>query len=420
MKAEAPETLPGSADPESLASEILKALKYRVGKDATVATPHDWLTASIKVVRDRIIDQLDRVDQGGLRPAGQARLLSVAGIPDRPPDARCLLQSRPAGRHARGAGLARRRPRRDRRARAGCRARQWRPRPARRLLHGEHGDRRRARPWLRHPLCQRHVPPGDLRRLAGRAAGNLARPRQSVGVRAPRALLRGRLRRLGRIGHRPRTAGSSAMSGSRTNACWPSPTTRRWSAGAASASTRCGCGRRCRSIRSCSTPSTPATTSARCARATRPKRCRACSIRPIRTRPARNCGCGRSISSPPPRCRTSCSAISASMATCMSLPDKAAIHLNDTHPAIAVAELMRLLMDVHGIDFDTGLGHHQAHLRLHQPHAAARGAGKLAGAAVRAAAAAPHADHLRDQRRGPARGARDRPASTTSRSAASR
>lgn len=35
------------------------------------------------------------------------------------------------------------------------------------------------------------------------------------------------------------------------------------------------------------------------------------------------------------------------------LPDKAAIHLNDTHPAIAVAELMRLLMDVHGIDFDT-------------------------------------------------------------------
>lgn len=32
------------------------ALKYRVGKDTTVATPYDWLTASIKVVRDRIID----------------------------------------------------------------------------------------------------------------------------------------------------------------------------------------------------------------------------------------------------------------------------------------------------------------------------------------------------------------------------
>ena len=39
-------------------------------------------------------------------------------------------------------------------------------------------------------------------------------------------------------------------------------------------------------------------------------------------------------------------------ATCTSLPDKVAIQLNDTHPAIAVPELMRLLMDVHGIDFD--------------------------------------------------------------------
>jgi len=32
-----------------------------------------------------------------------------------------------------------------------------------------------------------------------------------------------------------------------------------------------------------------------------------------------------------------------------SLPEKAAVQLNDTHPAIAVAELMRLLMDVHNV-----------------------------------------------------------------------
>lgn len=35
-----------------------------------------------------------------------------------------------------------------------------------------------------------------------------------------------------------------------------------------------------------------------------------------------------------------------------TLPDKAAIQLNDTHPAVAVAELMRLLIDHHDLSFD--------------------------------------------------------------------
>ena len=35
-----------------------------------------------------------------------------------------------------------------------------------------------------------------------------------------------------------------------------------------------------------------------------------------------------------------------------SLPDKVAIHLNDTHPAVSVAELMRILVDVQGFEFD--------------------------------------------------------------------
>ena len=35
-----------------------------------------------------------------------------------------------------------------------------------------------------------------------------------------------------------------------------------------------------------------------------------------------------------------------------SLPDKVAIQLNDTHPAVSVAELMRLLIDVHGLEYD--------------------------------------------------------------------
>ncbi len=35
-----------------------------------------------------------------------------------------------------------------------------------------------------------------------------------------------------------------------------------------------------------------------------------------------------------------------------SLPDAVAIQLNDTHPAVSVAELVRLLTDVHGLDFE--------------------------------------------------------------------
>ena len=35
-----------------------------------------------------------------------------------------------------------------------------------------------------------------------------------------------------------------------------------------------------------------------------------------------------------------------------TLPDKASIQLNDTHPAIAVAELMRILVDLHEIPWD--------------------------------------------------------------------
>ena len=35
-----------------------------------------------------------------------------------------------------------------------------------------------------------------------------------------------------------------------------------------------------------------------------------------------------------------------------ALPDKVAIQLNDTHPSIAVAELMRILVDIHHLDWD--------------------------------------------------------------------
>jgi starch phosphorylase len=39
-----------------------------------------------------------------------------------------------------------------------------------------------------------------------------------------------------------------------------------------------------------------------------------------------------------------------------TLPDHASIQLNDTHPAVAVPELMRLLVDIHGLDLSEAFG----------------------------------------------------------------
>ena len=49
-----PEPRPASA--EALAAEIVDRLTYRVGKDPKVATAHDWMEAAILVTRDRAVD----------------------------------------------------------------------------------------------------------------------------------------------------------------------------------------------------------------------------------------------------------------------------------------------------------------------------------------------------------------------------
>jgi glycogen phosphorylase len=54
---DAPKPSPRDRSPEALQAQILERLTYSVGKDPIVARPHDWLKATIMAVRMHIIDR---------------------------------------------------------------------------------------------------------------------------------------------------------------------------------------------------------------------------------------------------------------------------------------------------------------------------------------------------------------------------
>ena len=72
-----------------------------------------------------------------------------------------------------------------------------------------------------------------------------------------------------------------------------------------------------------------------------------------------------------------------------ALADKAAIQLNDTHPTMAVPELMPAVVGRGQVGLGRGLESHATNARLHQPHVAAGGERAMACGVVRIAPAAP-------------------------------
>ena len=65
-------------------------------------------------------------------------------------------------------------------------------------------------------------------------------------------------------------------------------------------------------------------------------------------------------------------------------PDQVAVQLNDTHPAVAILELMRILLDHEGLAWEEAWAITVAQLRLHQPHDPAGGPGEAGRSACSA------------------------------------
>ena len=353
---------------------ILAKLTYAVGKDPAAAKLHDWLRATILAVRDRVVDRWIASDARDLPHRPQARLLSVARIPDRPAvraTRSCNLGS--TRRDARGAGRAR--------------ASTSRPSPS-------------SSPTPRSATAASAGSPPASWRAWRRSAS----PRYGYGIRYDHGLFRQKIvdgwqvelpedwlafgnpweferREIAyEIGFGGTVEAAEGWDGAVRHTWKPAERVLAVAYDTPIVGWR---GARVNTLRLWS------------ARAADPihldafnrgdhvgavaERTRAESISRV-LYPSDATPAGQEL-----RLRQEFFFTSASLQDLIrrhiqqfgdirSLPDKVAIQLNDTHPAIAVAELMRLLVDVHGARLGRSLDDHPRRPSLHQPHAAAGGA----------------------------------------------
>ena len=391
---DAPKPAPRATDAGTMAAEILEKLTYAVGKDPIVAQPYDWLGAVSLVVRDRIIDRWMTHVSGRIASPKRVYYLSLEfligrllfdalsnlGLVDT--CARALAEL--------GVDL-------DRSARSSPT-----PRSAMAALAGSPPASWKA--WRRSaspPMATASATTTACSARSSRTAGSRNCPRTGCRIGNPWEFERPRshLRRSASAARSKSIAATAARS-----AVWhPAETVAR-------RRLRHADRRLARPARQHAAAVVGARGRPDPARRLQPRR--PCRRRwPIASRaeaisrvlyPSDETPAGQEL-----RLRQEYFFASASLqdlvrrhicsitAISQSLPDKVAIQLNDTHPAIAVAELMRLLVDEHDFAWDEAWAITKRDVQLHQPHAAAGSARNLAGRAVRAPAAAAHADHLR-------------------------
>ena len=193
-------------------------IRFSLAKLRSELSKHDWYRATALVVRDMLVEKNARDAPAFRSQQFQEALLPVARISDRPLAGKQSLQPRHHRHLPRFSGRERNRPADPVRRGARRGARQRRPGPAGCMFSRFAGDARFARLRVRHQLRVRAVPPGDSRRLPGRAARRMAARNLAVAGGAPRAVVPDSGLRANRAPHRS-TRANTIRSGW-IGACW--------------------------------------------------------------------------------------------------------------------------------------------------------------------------------------------------------
>ena len=335
------------------------------------------------------------VDPGAGRPERQGRGLSLRRVPAGAASHEQPAQPRDHRADAAGPGGVGTGPGRVGRAGGGTRPRQRRPRAAGLLLHGLDGVARRPRDRVRHPLRVRHFRPGDQGRLAGGSHRQVAAQREPLGDPPAGDRLRGAVRRPHREADRRSRAAPRPLGAPR----------RGQGRGLRHADPR---------LSRAHVQHAPALEG----RSRGVVRLRGLQPRRLLPRRGGQDGLGEHHEGALPERRDRAGQDPAAAAAVLLRELLAAGH-DPAAPAAGPAA-RPVPRDVgrpaqrhppghrrRGTDaaarrrararVGRGVGDHAKDARLHEPHAAARGAGEVAGRAARRAPAAPPRDHLRDQ-----------------------